>query len=1057
MSSAAAPPLGGRNVQRALLPGLIAPGAGRRAFPRSGILLHRGILLRGVILPLSADVLLRRVPAALRRHGSRRLGPFAAGGPGLRRDIHRLLPLRGIGRALRRAAALPPGSRDVQFRFLPGLIIPGVSRGALRWSSAAGGLALVIHGALPLRHVPAALGLPGLLRGILPLGFILRPGPAHAEAALLLGTVPRLCAGPLPALRRSAALGAGPLPALGRPAALAAGPGPPLLPGRRLVQTVAAPGGRVFPPGDPVFLVPGSGARKGPVLPGVVGALPPLLPFAFLPFVFLRRVLCFRRVPTVVALIPGHVTVYTAVFGTRLIRVSAATAAAGRLIQAGAAARAVHLPGSSAAAGAFVQARALPDVGHAAAGLRTAVFLGVLRLEALVGPVRDGRRLLRRGGLLPVARAAARLVPRFVPGAGILLRRLGGFLVVTAGTFAAAASAAAQVFGVLGMALLVFLDGLVLGDLILDGLVRPGLALAGAQLAPPVASGLKGPLDGVGDGAEGKARHAGGHAQGPGDRAGGLVDHPARSAAHIAGADGLHARLIRQDAGHQAARLLCRLGAAIDQHELGDGVEEGPVLEEHQVRAGHNGQIDEHQLHGDDRAEDAEGLDGEGDGPLAELAAVVQGRRSDEGRRDDIQQHHIEDAGHAVEDDDHQVEDQGDGGEPHEKIVRREADIEIVVDLVVVVDAAAVLIEIGAAESVVKGGMLVEGGVFRRAEGAQEEDHAVQMDALRHGVAVGGLLHGDGVAAGLEVFHGGGDAAGDALMVDVDAHVLRQVGALGDLGQHRLPGLIAAPVPVVVGIFEDPLLLEEVHVPPDIVEAEVQIIAVVAVGDHGIVAYGGQHPAHGGVFLLGEFPLLGLVQMVGIVEDIVDLAHEDAGGVQHHADHQGEADDEEEAADGGPDDLAQGLLLLSFQVEHLSDDRPDGEHEDEDHADDRHAPIDVVDRLVGEEDVDQVLLLPVVGDGFQARKDLEQLHEDADQPAEGPLDIVAELEDGGVQDAFQQGTETIPQKIADASPNVRQHVFSPLSVKMANPSTACGGPHFVREGPTLGRARYKLP
>ena len=999
-------PPGGRDVHRALRPGLVAPGAGRRVFPR------RIALLRGA----AGRILPRRVHAALRRCGRGRLRPFSAGGPGSR-DIHRLLPLRGIGCALRRAPALPPlGGRDVQFDFLPRFKAPGVSLGALRLRRAAGVLAPVIHRALPLRHVPVALGLPRLFRGILPLGFILGLGTAHGEAALPLGTVPLLRAGPLPALRSSAAL--------------AAGPGPPLLPGRRTVQTVSASGSRVFPPGDPVLFVPGSGARKGTVLPGVAaGILGSLLTFALLPVFFFGRILCFRRVPTVVALMFGHVrAVHMVVFGTRLIRVSAATAACaaapgrrGLLVQAGTAAGVVHLPGPSAAAGTFVQARTLPDVGHAAAGLRTAVPLGVLRLEALVGPIRDGRRLLRRAGL-SVARAAPLLVIRVVPGAaGILLRRLGAFLVV-AGT---AAAAAGEVFGVLGVAFLVFLDGLVLGDLVLDRLLPAGLSLAGAQLAPPVAHGLKGPLGQIGDGTEGKTGDAGGHTQSAAGCAGGLVDHPAGRAAHIAGADGLHARLICQDAGHQAARLLRRLGAAVDQHDLGDGVEHRPVLEQDQLRAGHDGQIDEHQLHGDHRAEHAQGLDGEGCGPLAELAAVVQRRGGDEGRRDDVQQQEVEDAGHAVEDDDHQVEDQGDGGEPHQKVVRLEADVEIVVYLVVVVDAPPVLVEIGAAESVVKGGMLIERGVLRRAEGAQEEDHAVQVDPLVHNVVDFRLAHGPGGGIGLEVVHGSGDAAGDALMVDVDAHVLPQVRALGDLAQHRLPGFLLCPVlRIVVGIVEDALLLEEIHVSADIVEAEVEVIAVVAVGNHGIVADGGQHPAHGGIFLFRELPLLGLVQMVGVVEDIVDLAHEDARGAQHHAYHQGEADDQEEAADGGPDDLTQGLLLLTFQIEHLAYDRPDREHENQDHADDRHAPVDVVDGLVGEEDVDQVVLLPVVGDGLQPGKDLEQVHQDADEPAEAPLDIVAELEDGGVEDAFQQRAQTVAQKIAYTAPEVFQHIRS---------------------------------
>ena len=322
--------------------------------------------------------------------------------------------------------------------------------------------------------------------------------------------------------------------------------------------------------------------------------------------------------------------------------------------------------------------------------------------------------------------------------------------------------------------------------------------------------------------------------------------------------------------------------------------------------------------------------------------------------------------------------------------------------------------------------MDVVGAVLRGAQGAHEEDHPVQVGPLGDGIVCLDVIHGDGIHAVLQVLHGGGDAAGHALVIDVDLHVLPQIAALGDLGQHRLPRLHGlAVLDLVIGILKDPLLLEEVHIRADVVEAEVQIVTVGSVGDHGVVAHGGKDPAHGGVLLLGEVPLHGLVQVVGVVKDVVHLLHQDARGGQDHVHHQGEAHDHEQAADRAPDDLAQGALLFALRVEHLADHRPAGEYENQDHADDRHAPVDVVDRLVGKEDVDQIVLAAVVGDGLQAGEDLEQVGQETDDPAEAFLNKIAELEDGRIEDALQDGAQGIAQKIAQTAPNIAQHLFSP--------------------------------
>ena len=304
------------------------------------------------------------------------------------------------------------------------------------------------------------------------------------------------------------------------------------------------------------------------------------------------------------------------------------------------------------------------------------------------------------------------------------------------------------------------------------------------------------------------------------------------------------------------------------------------------------------------------------------------------------------------------------------------------------------------------------------------------MGPLVHGIGGFHTAQGPGVGGVAQIVHGIGDGGSDAVFIHVDLQISGEIGAFGDLCEHRLPGFDhLVPFFFIIGIIEYPLILEEEHIRADVVEAEIDVIAVVGGGDHGIVADRGQDPAHGGIFLVGKFPLLGLVQMVGIVEDIVHLTHEDAGGINDHVHHQGQAEDEEEALDGPPDDLTHGLLLLALCVEQLADDRPAGKHENQDHADDGHAPIDVADRFIGEEDVDQIILSPVVGDGLQAREHLEQLHEDADQPAKRLFEIIEQPEYQQFEDTFQQTGDTVTDNVSYTAYDSVQQLRSLPSIR----------------------------
>ena len=233
----------------------------------------------------------------------------------------------------------------------------------------------------------------------------------------------------------------------------------------------------------------------------------------------------------------------------------------------------------------------------------------------------------------------------------------------------------------------------------------------------------------------------------------------------------------------------------------------------------------------------------------------------------------------------------------------------------------------------------------------------------------------DDVVVILQVLHGVHDAGGDAVVVDVYLHVLGEIACFRDLCQDRLPCFydVSVLIRLIVAVFEYALPFQIIQVVPDVVVAQIEVVAVVVVRHHGVVPHGGQYPSHSRVFLFAEPPCNRLVQMLGIVEDVRDLLHQDVRRCDDHVHDERQAEHQHDAADCRSQDLSVGRLHLAGHVEQLLDDRPDRERKCENDADQSHGPIDIVDGSVREEDIHQEVVLPVVRRPLDAGEHLEQL------------------------------------------------------------------------------------
>ena len=271
---------------------------------------------------------------------------------------------------------------------------------------------------------------------------------------------------------------------------------------------------------------------------------------------------------------------------------------------------------------------------------------------------------------------------------------------------------------------------------------------------------------------------------------------------------------------------------------------------------------------------------------------------------------------------------------------------------------------------------VVVGGVQR----AHQEHDAVQ----RHIHRIGGPLL-------LEAFQGaeGGVAAHDgermldrlchAFIVHIPLQLIAQVGGMGHLLKHGLPGVAAVGG---ISAVEDPLLLQINQVGSDAVEAVVHIVAAVVGGIHAVVGYGAEGPPHGCILIVGEFHHRRALQPVRVEEQIVHLAQEHVRPRQGHGKDQVHPQDDEDALEGLGKDLTQGHLLPAVDIKQLPHHRGDGEGEAEGDPDEGHAPVDIVDGAVVQKDVEKEGGLALIADLRQTAEYGKELRQSIDRPAD---------------------------------------------------------------------------
>ena len=493
--------------------------------------------------------------------------------------------------------------------------------------------------------------------------------------------------------------------------------------------------------------------------------------------------------------------------------------------------------------------------------------------------------------------------------------------------------------------------------------------------------------------------------------AGEAAEHLARGGRHVARLHRLPAGAVRQNTGEQARRLFRHLKGAVDEEQLRHDIHEA-VFEEHQLGAGDDGQDNQQQLHGDDRAEHAERLHDKGGHPLLDFRASVQRLDGENRRRDDIQEQHVENARDTVEVDGHKVENQGKAREEYDDVVRGKADVEITADVVDVVNVLLAGI-VWTAHGVHDVGVGVKGAVFRRSHGTHQEQVAIQRHAApgRHGALVGLERAEGGIAS--DDLHRLEHRFCHRVIAHIQPEVIAQVVGVGDFLQHALPGVHDPAFLVCVGIVisEHILALQRVQVGANLVVAGIDVVLAGIGGVEGIVADGVEHPPHCRELLLGIDDGFREIEVLRVVEDVVDLLHERVGGAQHH-DHDGaHAQNQEDGLQQRRNRLPQGLLHLAAGVEHLAHHRRDGKAEGQHDTDDRHAPIHVADGVVAEKDVDEIVLLAVVRDLGDTGKDLKHLVEHADNPAQSGFHVVQESAEKAFQHQLHDAENDIKQAL----------------------------------------------
>ena len=512
----------------------------------------------------------------------------------------------------------------------------------------------------------------------------------------------------------------------------------------------------------------------------------------------------------------------------------------------------------------------------------------------------------------------------------------------------------------------------------------PDVAVRSAGAQTPV--GVEGLPDDVGQGRGGEAHGSPGSPGGGARHLAGGADDSLCRGGHIPGLHGLHGRGIGEDAGQERAGLLGhRVGR--DEHDgLRKVVQRGIPGDQHQLRLEDQGHEDQQQPHDDDAAEDPQELDDEGAHPLPGLPAPVQGTHRQHGGRDDIQEEDVEHPGDQGQEDGEGIDEHGDAQDEGDEVVEAGViDVEIPAD-----DLEGIVVRrivkgflpgvVGEAEGVRKAGVPVEEIVVGGVQGTHQEDDAVQG----HVRSVGGALL-------LEALQGpeGGVAAHDAqgvlqglyhaLVIHVPLELIAQVGGVGHLLQHGLPGIALARG---VGVVEHPLLLQIDQVGADGVEAVVHIVAAVVGGVHAVVGDGAEGPAHGGVLIVRELHHCRAVQPLGVEKQVVHLAQQHVRRRQGRGEDEVHPQDDEDALERLGEDLPHGHLLFAVDIEQLPDHGGDGEGKAEGDADEGHAPVDVVDGAVVQEDIEEEGGLALVAHLREAAEYLKELRQSVDRPAD---------------------------------------------------------------------------
>ena len=227
--------------------------------------------------------------------------------------------------------------------------------------------------------------------------------------------------------------------------------------------------------------------------------------------------------------------------------------------------------------------------------------------------------------------------------------------------------------------------------------------------------------------------------------------------------------------------------------------------------------------------------------------------------------------------------------------------------------------------------------------------------------------------------------------------------------QNRLPRIHRVSVRVRgrVIVPEYLLLLQIIEVRANFIEAAVDIVPAGVRGIERIVADGVQYAPHRREVLVGIDDGLRQIQILRIVEDIVDLLHEHVRRVKHDNHNRAHADDQEDAAQSGGNDLTKRRLHFAAGIEHLAHHRRNGKPKRHRNPDECHAPVDIGDRAVVKKDIHEVIPLAVVADLGDARKDLEHLVKHTDNFAQSGFHIVQKPADKAVQHELHNGVNYV--------------------------------------------------